>query len=301
MDGSRMNNDLAGKTYILSGATSGIGLALAENLVKQGASIIGIGRSIERCKQTESHLKNLNPESKSMYLTCDLSLQSQIRSAAAQISTLLNKQRKKYLDGLVNIASSFAFWFVQTAEGFETEWAVNHLAPFLLTHELLPLLKQAPTSRIITVSSHSHYGGRIHWQDVQLRRCYNGLRAYEQSKLANVLFTVGLNQRLGASSTVRAFAADPGLVKTDIGLKNTPLLVHWAWKLRRSAGDPPEKPASAIAFLLTDPTVANSREVYWKNCAPIQPSKRALNLSSAERLWQLSEQMCGLQPNRKAQ
>jgi retinol dehydrogenase 12 len=167
-------------------------------------------------------------------------------------------------------------------------------APFLLTHELLPLLQAAPASRIVTVSSGSHYGARLNWEDLELRRHYNGLRAYGQSKLANVLFTVGMNARLGAKSSVRAYAADPGLVKTEIGFKGTPAFVRWIWSGRRAAGVPPEESATGIVFLLTSPTVQDSADVYWLRGAPKKASAYAMDAEIAQRLWVVSQQMCGI-------
>ena len=134
----------------------------------------------------------------------------------------------------------------------------------------------------------------MHWDDLQLRRCYNGLRAYGQTKLANILFTVELNHRLGAQSSVRAFAADPGLVKTDIGLKGTPGIARWVWGLRRRGGISPEEAAEGIVILLTDPSIQNARSVYWKHGKPKASSRASLDADAAHRLWDLSEKMCGI-------
>jgi retinol dehydrogenase 12 len=170
----------------------------------------------------------------------------------------------------------------------------NHLAPFRLTLELLPLLQAAPAGRVVTVSSDSHYAARMNWNDIQLRRSYNGLRAYEQTKLANVLFTVELNRRLGAGSNVRAFAADPGLVKTDIGLKGTPGLVRWLWGLRRSGGISAAESARGIVALLTDPMAQETGAVYWKHGSPKLSSRYSLDGEVARRLWDISASMCGI-------
>lgn len=289
-----MEISLNGKTYVVTGATSGIGLATAEQLVKKGAAVIGIGRSQERCDAAKAHLISLDPQASVTYCLADLSLQSDIRALREKIEKALAKMGKEYLDGLVNNAGTFTYWLALTPEGFEKQWAVNHLAPFLLTHELLPLLLAAPTARVVTVSSGSHYQGRLKWDDLQLRRRYNGLRAYQNTKLANVLFTLELNRLMGADSTVRAFAADPGLVKTDIGLKGTPSLVRWFWKRRRAGGKPAHVPAQGIVFLLSEPSLQGSDEVYWKAGKPKRASKFALNEDDAFRLWAQSELMCGI-------
>jgi NAD(P)-dependent dehydrogenase (short-subunit alcohol dehydrogenase family) len=303
-----MQSSFEGKIFVVTGATSGIGLAAAQGLARLGGSVIGVGRSAERCRALEANLRELNPEGAHRCCVADLALQSQVRGLAREIRTILADWRRPGpagLDGLVNNAGTFTYWLALTAEGFETQWAVNHLAPFLLTHELLPALRSAPggwPARIVTVSSESHAGASLRWEDIQLRRRYDGLLAYRQTKLANILFTAELNRRLGAGTGLRAFAADPGLVKTDIGYKGTPGMVRWLWNLRRSAGDPPEVAARNILFLLDPENTekANSHSdgdlpVYWRGCAPKQPSRQARDGEAARRLWEMSERMCGMQ------
>jgi NAD(P)-dependent dehydrogenase (short-subunit alcohol dehydrogenase family) len=289
-----MENSFSNKTYVVSGATSGIGLSIAEQLVESGANLIGIGRSVERCRDAETKLRAITPTAQVDYLVADLSLQSEVLKAAEGVCAILRKYGKTALDGLVNNAGTFTYWLALTPEGFETQWAVNHLAPFRLTIELLPLLLAAPSARVVTVSSDSHYGARLKWNDIQLRRCYNGLRAYEQTKLANVLFTAELNRRLGTQSSVRAFAADPGLVKTDIGLKGNPGIVRWIWGLRRSGGISPAESARGIVFLLTEPSIQDANAIYWKNGKPKPSSRYSLDGSAARQLWDISENMCAI-------
>jgi NAD(P)-dependent dehydrogenase (short-subunit alcohol dehydrogenase family) len=290
-----METILDGKNYVISGATSGIGLAMAEQLVDKGAALIGIGRSMERCQETERRLRSAYPGAEIDYVVADLSLQSEVRKSAALVRKILSCRGKTALDGLVNNAGTFTYWLALTGEGFEMQWAVNHLAAFLLTRELLPLLEAAPAARVVTVSSGSHYGARLNWNDIQLRRHYNGLRAYEQTKLANVLFTAELNRRLGSNLNLRAYAADPGLVKTDIGLKGTPALVRWIWNVRRSGGISAAESARGIVYLLTDPAVEESSALYWEHGAPKAPSRYSQDREAARRLWDLSEAMCAAQ------
>ena len=148
---------------------------------------------------------------------------------------------------------------------------------------------------MVNISSDSHYSARLDWNDLQLRRHYNGLLAYGNTKLANILFTHEFNRRLGPQSLVRAFAADPGLVQTDIGLKGTPSIARWVWKIRRSGGISSEEAAKGVVFLLTEPSIQNAPDLYWKQCRPKKASRNAVDGAAAARLWALSEQMCGIQ------
>jgi NAD(P)-dependent dehydrogenase (short-subunit alcohol dehydrogenase family) len=296
-----MEGLLAGKTIIVTGATSGIGLAIAEQMVGLGASVIGVGRSPARCQEAQNQLLRSNPDAEVVYCVADLALQSQVRSLGGEIREILAASGRASLDGLINNAGTFTWWLTLTPEGFEMQWAVNHLAPFLITHELLPLLRNAPAARVVTVSSASHYHGRLNWDDLQLRRHYNGLQAYENTKLANVLFTLEFNRRMGPPSPVRAFAADPGLVKTDIGLKGTPALVRTVWQWRRRGGVSPQKSAAGIVLLLSDLSSRGGTSpqdwptVYWKDGRPQPASRFALDEQAAARLWRQSEQMCGIE------
>jgi NAD(P)-dependent dehydrogenase (short-subunit alcohol dehydrogenase family) len=296
METNNIHHNLSGKTVVVTGATSGIGLALAEALARRGAHVIGVGRSEERCVHSQACLQELANGNGASFCTADLASLVQVRSLAAEIRLRLAAQGKTGLDALVNNAGTFTYWLAITPEGFEKQWAVNHLAPFLLTHELLPLLLAAPAGRVITVSSGSHYHTRLRWEDIQLRRRYNGLLAYQQTKLANVLFTAQLNRRLGAGSTLRAFAADPGLVKTEIGFKENPGLVRWVWDRRRAGGVSPEVSAQGILFLVSEPSIQTSPDCYWKDGRPKRPSRYALDADVACRLWALSAQMCGIEP-----
>jgi NAD(P)-dependent dehydrogenase (short-subunit alcohol dehydrogenase family) len=289
-----MDASLLGKTFVITGATSGIGLAVAGVLAQSSASVIGVGRSVERCRQAEEHLGALNPEAKVSYCLADLSLQSQVHSLAGQIRERLSGWEMMALDGLLNNAGTVPFWQTLTPEGFDVQWAVNHLAPFLLTLELLPLLQAADASRVVTVSSGSHYGAKLNWDDIQMLKHYAPLRAYKQTKLCNVLFSAELNRRLGNGSRVKAFAADPGLVNTEIGLKSNSWVARWVWDLRRRGGISTEEAARGVVYLLAEPAIQDARDVYWKHGQPKAPNPYALNEAAAQRLWNLSAQMCGI-------
>lgn len=283
------------KVIVITGATSGIGLATAKELAGSGAYVIGTGRSAERCIKAEEEIRKTFPEAKIHFLRADLSSLSEVARLAAAIEEKLSSDGFDRLDVLINNAGTVSSWYVSTADGFELQFAVNHLAPFRLTCELMPLLQRSREGTVIGVSSGSHYRTKIHWDDVMLRKHYNCLLAYKQTKLANVLFATELNRRLRkAVSGIRAYAVDPGLVNTDIGLKGTDGIVKKVWKIRSRGGTPVEQPAHSIAWLATDPAPRKTEEVYWKDCEPLKPSRYSQLEDAGSRLWELSERMCGI-------
>ena len=194
----------------------------------------------------------------------------------------------------MNNAGAVTSWYTLTEDGYEHQFAVNHLAPFLLTHLLLPYLQRAPQGRVLTVSSMSHRHTRIHWNDVMFSRHYGTLKAYKQSKLANVLFTFEFNRRFAAITVMRAYAVDPGLIQTQIGFKDTNGFVKWFWGKRSSHGNPPEIPAQTIIYLVNQPHLPDQNQWYFKDNRPFEPSRYSQREEPARRLWELSERLCGL-------
>ena len=282
------------KTYLITGATSGIGLAIMEELADRGNDLIGIGRSSERCKIQRERLEGIFPDINIEYLVADLSNQNEIRKAVKGINKLLDDWGEDGLDGLINNAGTFTYWQKLTAEGFETQWAVNHLAPFLLTNLLLPLLEKKSNARVITVSSGSHYNAKLNWTDIQGTGRYNPLRSYKHTKLANVLFTAELNRRLGSGSSIRAYAADPGLVNTGIGEKTQSRLAKQIWIQRRKKGIPAAASAAGIIQLLDD-DLEDRSAIYWKHGKSKKPNPFALDKDHGWRLWEISAKMTGLE------
>ena len=278
---------LSGKVCVVTGATSGIGLAVALSLAGRGGRVLGIGRDPGRAEAARALVAEAakaagGPEPR--YELADLSLMAEVSGLARRIA-----EREARIDVLVNCAGIYVDRRILTAEGLETQFAVNHLAPFLLTKSLLPLLEAAPEGRVITVSSDSHYYGWIRWRDPSLGRCYLGLWAYEQSKLANVLFSYELARRLGPSSRVRVAVADPGLANTSMGEKHGSSLASLFWSLRRKFGTPATVPAEAIASLAALPEGQLTSGLYWKAGKPVASSRLSYREKDAKRLWELSE------------
>jgi NAD(P)-dependent dehydrogenase (short-subunit alcohol dehydrogenase family) len=180
-----------------------------------------------------------------------------------------------------------------TEDGIETTFAVNHLAPFLLTNLLLPRLSQVPNSRVITISSDSHFHTRFIPERAKNPSFYFGLTAYKVSKLSNILFSLEFN-RLQKGNPPHAFAVDPGLVNTEIGMKRTGGLARLVWRSRKNLGVPPSIPAKTILYLANNPQLNHSTDIYWHLCQPKQPDPAALDLKMARRLWIESCKLCSL-------
>lgn len=285
-----IQSDLSSKTIVISGASSGIGFAAAEALARRGARVIGVGRSRERCEQARQAILAQTPGARIEFALADLSSQ---RAVAALGAELRERLAGAPLDVLANNAGAVASRYTPTVDGIELQFAVNHLATFRLTYELMPCLRAGGGARVLTTSSGSHRGARMHWNDVMLRRFYNPLTAYKQSKMANVLFTAEFNRREGENG-MRAFAIDPGLVRTQIGLKGTSGLVSWIWSMRARGGQPPEVGAATIVHLAEQAQPADAQAIYWKDSQPLAPDRYALREDAARRLWELSEQLCDI-------
>ena len=278
------------KTAVITGASSGIGYATSAELIQKGYRIIGIGRDKARCEESEYLLNALSTNAKATILQADLMQQREVERVATEISQLLEQENENKLEVLINNAGCVRSWYTTTEEGYEQQFALNHLASFLLTYRLLPQLKRAQ-GRVIMTGSESHKHMRMHWNDLMLTRGYNPLTAYKQSKLANILFAKGLNDRyLGDGIT--SYVVDPGLVCTDIGCKNTGGLVDWIWKLRKKHGCQPEVPAKTYVYLCE--TQPAPRELYYYLCKPNRYSCQVTH-ENADKLFATSEKLCGIQ------
>lgn len=276
------------KTIVITGATSGIGFETARLLARQGFPILGVGRTEEHCKHALKNILGENPQANIRYIWADLMQSREVRRAAAEIKAALEEHSHGELYGLINNAGCARSWYMTTEDGFEQQFALNHLAGFLLTHELLPFLQKAK-GRVIMTSSESHKGIKVHWHDVMLSRRYNPLTAYKQSKLCNLLFAKGLNDRYGKTG-VRAYGVDPGLVKTDIGDKAAGI-VKAVWSLRKRPGVSPTVPAKTYAFLCN--SEQQPQGLYYYLSEEKNYSKQ-VTTENAERLFRLSEQLCGI-------
>lgn len=288
----KLDISLEGKFILITGATSGIGFAAAATLAKMGAFVIGVGRDPGRNENAKREILLKIPEAKIEYLLADLASQRQVRTLSNEIHDLVYRFGKNSLDVVVNNAGIYLERKQYSEDGIEKTFAVNHLAPFLLTNKLLDLLINSEQPRVLTVTSYSHRTTPIILNRLADPRPYIGLLAYKRSKLCNVLFTYEFNRRVGGKTL--AFAVDPGLVNTSIASKGSDGISDLVWRFRRNQGTSPDLPAKTIAYLSGSSEVNTSNGYYFKDCKSITPSKLARNGRLAKELWELSCKLTGI-------
>lgn len=282
---------LDGKTCLITGSTSGIGKEIAIGLAKMKANVVLVGRNKAKCEATlEEIWRNASIDTNKnqvSYLLADLSSQASIRQLAKEFLYSYES-----LDILVNNAGVFLSRRFVTVDGIEYTFAVNHLAPFLLTNLLFERIKASSPSRIITTSSVAHRGARINFDNLQFEKGrYNGVEAYRQSKLANILFTKDLVLRLkGSGVTSNCF--HPGGVRTNLVQSNP-----WYYRLIWAIIDPflvsPKKGADTALYLASSSEVDNISGKYFVNRKPVGTSGLADDPDAATRLWKISEELTG--------
>jgi NAD(P)-dependent dehydrogenase (short-subunit alcohol dehydrogenase family) len=271
---------------MVTGATSGIGAVTARDLARVGATVVIVGRDRGRCaRQAESIAREAG--SRAEILVADLSSQRQIRHAAEEFA-----RRHSALDVLVNNAGSYFMRRELTEDGLEKTFAVNHLAPFLLTSLLLGALLASESARVVNVSSGAHERAQMDFEDLQGARRYDRLEAYSRSKLANLLFTYELARRM-EGSRVTANALDPGAVATNLGRDSAWLRVKLRNLFRRGLLSP-EEGARTSVHLARSPEVEGVTGRYFRTCREARSSGASYDRAAAERLWRVSEELTGL-------
>jgi retinol dehydrogenase 14 len=277
---------MAGKTVLITGATAGIGKATALGLATMGAHVAITGRDPARAGAAAGEIRAAGGGQVDAFVA-DLSSQSEVRRLADEVL-----QRLSRIDVLVNNVGGYWNTRQVTADGLEHTFAVNHLAPFLLTNLLLDRLKHSAPARVVTVSSHAHASGRIDFEDLQGERSYSGARAYNQSKLANVLFTYELARKLQATP-VTANALHPGVVNTSFGTEDPAgvqrLLVPFMRPFMKTLAEG----AATPIHLASAPDLERVTGRYFVNSKPKKSSQRSYDQATAARLWQVSTDLVG--------
>jgi retinol dehydrogenase 14 len=278
---------MAGRTVLVTGGTGGIGEATALGLAAMGSDVAITGRDTARAEVAASRIRAATGARVEVFVG-DMSSQSEVRRLAAE-----SLDRLPRIDVLVNNVGGYWNTRHVTADGLERTFAVNHLSLFLFTGLLLDRLKQSATARVVTVSSHAHAQGRIDFDDLQGERSYSGARAYNQSKLANLLFTYELARRLRGSG-VTANALHPGVVRTAFGAEDPGrtqrLLVPFLRPFMRS----PARGAATSIRVASAPGLEGVTGRYFANGKEKRSSERGDDEAVARRLWRVSADLVGL-------
>jgi NAD(P)-dependent dehydrogenase (short-subunit alcohol dehydrogenase family) len=279
------------RVCVITGGTDGIGKAAAYELAVQGAKLLIHGRDPEKGARAVAELKARSGNPAIEFLPADFGSLAEVRRLAAAIL-----ERTPRVDVLVNNAGAVFVKRTLSQDGYEMTFAVNHLAPFLLTHLLLDALKSAAPSRIVTTASDAHRRAKIVFDDLRTTRKYSPMGAYGSSKLANVLFTRALAKRLQGTA-VTATCVHPGLVRSNFGGNNasdvSPLVKAIFGLVMRFARSP-EKGAETVLHLAASSQVQGASGGYYVDCKLTRPSSAAQDDDAADRLWQMSEQLVGI-------
>ena len=287
---------MQGKTVVVTGATNGLGEAIAEGLAKQGATLVIVSRSEAKCAETAKTLTQKTGNANITYYAADLSVQEEVRGLANKLNENLLR-----LDVLINNAGA---WFTErklSTDGIEMTWALNHLSYFLLTHELTDLLKRTAAehgeARIINQASSSHHEGNIYWDDLEFKTNWKvdakgrygaGWGAYSQSKLANVMHAFALARRLEGTGVV-ANAVHPGVVVTGF-TQNNGLIYKIAAPFRRlRQRRTPQDGAAPAVYLASAPEAAGITGTYYGPPHEREEVNSVANdIAAQERLWNVS-------------
>lgn len=273
------------KVVLVTGATGGIGRVASEAFSREGADLFIVARDRTRGEATAAAIR-ASTGGKVTLLVGDLGKIDEVRRIAAEF-----REQRDRLHVLVNNAGALNMRRTMTSDGLETTFAVNHVAYYLLTRELVPVLMASWPSRVVVVSSDAHRGAKLDFDDLQHQRgWFNGIRAYNDSKLANLLFTIAMARRLeGTGVTVNA--VHPGPVATGFALNNP--FVGLVWRLLKPFLRTPEQGARGLIFLATSPTVADITGAYWMDEAQHPSSEAARDLDLAEELWAATGRLTG--------
>ncbi|MHB8133715.1 MAG: SDR family oxidoreductase [Anaerolineaceae bacterium] len=279
------NAPLNEKIVLVTGATNGIGKVTATELAKMGATVVIVGRKLQKTEIVTNEIqRSLDGIGIVDSIVGDLSSLKDIRLVAEKFLTKYDR-----LDVLVNNAGGFFSRRLESIDGYEMTLALNHLNYFYLTDLLVNVLKNSSPARIVNVSSSAHYGSRIKFEDLQREKFYNGWRAYSESKLMNINFTRVLAQRLKGTG-VTANALHPGFVATNFGHGKG--FFDWAIKFSQSLlAISPQEGARTSIFLASSNELDGISGKYFTNCREQRPSRAAMDDKSASRLWEISEDL----------
>jgi NAD(P)-dependent dehydrogenase (short-subunit alcohol dehydrogenase family) len=279
---------MAGKTVVITGGTSGIGKATAIGLAARGARVAIAGRDLVRAEAAATDIRGTTGNPNVSAFGVDLSSQSEVRRLAAELLEAYPR-----IDVLINNVGGF--WATRhiTADGLERTFALNHLAAYLLTNLLLDRLKASAPARVVTVASNAQSLGKIDFDDLQGERAYSGQTAYNQSKLADVMFTYELARRLEGTG-VTATVLHPGVVRTGFGAEDPSLIFKLLVPFWRPFMKSPQDGAATSIYLASSSKVEGVTGKYFADSRPLASNKAAYDEAAAARLWQVNAGLVGL-------
>lgn len=275
------------KLFLVTGATSGIGLEIARALARTSQRLVIISRNPEKCARVAAELRNYASAPDVEFLAADLSSLDEVRRVAAEF-----RERHPRLDVLVNNAGVSLARRRESVDGFEYMFALNHLGSFLLTNLLLDRLSASAPARVVNVSSGMYKQARLDFDDLQSRRKFSAMAGYARSKLCNILFTVELSRRL-AGKGVTVNAMGPGLVKTNIGQEEGGFFAFSKRMADFFGGKTPAKGADTAVWLATATEVEGVSGKYFENRRELTLAPHASDPETARRLWETSARLTG--------
>ena len=270
-----------GKVCLVTGATDGIGKVSARVLAEKGAKVIIVGRNPEKSATVLAELKSSSGNENIDLLMADLAVMQEVRDLAEQVISHYDR-----LDILLNNAGGYFAKHELTSDGLERTFALNHMSYFLLTNKLMELLKSSAPARIVNVSSDAHYGVDMDFENLNGEQEYKAWKAYQKSKLANVLFTYELLKKVPADITVNCL--HPGFVATNFGHNNGGFIGPVLKIAQRISAIDPEEGAKTSIFLCSAPEVKGVSGKYFYKCQPKTSSRESRNMDTGKRLWQIS-------------
>lgn len=278
---------MQGKTIVVTGATSGIGEVAAVRLAEQGARIVFTARDQARADDTMAKLRKANGAVEHVSCLADLSLLAEMKRMAGTIAAAAPR-----IAVLINNAGALFNRRIETADGLEKTFALNHMSYFVVTNLLLPHLK--PGARIVNTASNAHRGGTLDFEDLQSKRGYSGFPVYSKSKLCNILFTRELARRIAATG-VTANSLHPGFVATRFGDQSGGVMQRLVAVAKPVGAISPEEGAKTIIYLASSPEAANVSGEYFNKCKVETPTKEAQSDADARRLWDVSVRIAGIE------
>jgi len=270
-----------GKVCLVTGATDGIGKVSARVLAELGAKVIIVGRNPEKSAFVLAELRSISGNENIDLLMADLAIMQEVRDLAEQVISRYDR-----LDVLLNNAGGYFTKHKITSDGLEMTFALNHMSYFLLTNKLMELLKYSAPARIVNVSSDAHYGVDIEFENLNGEQEYKAWKAYQKSKLANVLFTYELLKKVPGNITVNCL--HPGFVATNFGHNNGGFFGPVLKIAQRISAINPEEGAKTSIFLCSAPEVKGVSGKYFYKCQPKTSSRESRNMDTGKRLWQIS-------------